>query len=370
MPLARLRSLLLVPFAAAVVATGCGRDTARLSPTAPTDLLGSTTSTSELHVAFSPASSAGDLTVREDASSPAGHQAGGSFRELSGFVTEKGTDSLTVRGTIVTIEHATLIRHGHRILTLADIRVGDHVQVRGVTDGETLIAGEIKVEDTDRGEGDDDSDDVKGLVSALAGTCPNLTFTVGAIAVTTDGTTEFRGTPCEALVNGARVDVQGTPQADGSIVATKVDIKLGEDEVRGAISGLSGTCPTLTFTVGTTPVTTSSFTEFKGRRCAAVANGLTAEAKGTRQTDGSIVAVKIDVRQFDDDDDIEGTVSELSGTCPNLTFAVGTTRVTTNDTTEFKGAACTALVNGTRIEAEGTRQADGSIAATKIEVDG
>jgi hypothetical protein len=81
------------------------------------------------------------------------------------------------------------------------------------------------------------------------------------------------------------------------------------------------------------------------------------------------VAVKVDVNVGHDEDEVEGTVSGLTGTCPNLTFTVGITRVTTNSTTEFKGAACSAIVNGATVEAEGTRLADGSIMATKVELD-
>jgi hypothetical protein len=47
----------------------------------------------------------------------------------------------------------------------------------------------------------------------------------------------------------------------------------------------------------------------------------------------------------------------------------GTTRVTTNGTTKFEGAACSALANGAHVEVEGARLADGSIAAAKVKFD-
>lgn len=361
---ARVRFLSLA--LAALITAACGHDSPLRSPTAPTDVLGSGAST-ERSVAFSTESGDADFTVRESTISPADHQRSGSLRELSGFVTAKGTDSITVRDITVKVEHATVIRHGHRILTLADIQVGDKVEVRGVQSGSTLVASEIKLEDTD-GEGDHGKAEAKGLISGLTGTCPSLTFTVGTTRVTTNGTTEFRGTVCAAVVNGARVDIQGTRQTDGSIVATKVDTKLGEDEVRGAVAALTGTCPNLTFTVGTTRVTTNIRTEFKGSGCAGIVSGLLVEAKGTRQTDGSIIAVKVDVGLDHDDDEVEGTLSGLAGTCPNLTFTIGTTRVTTNNLTEFKGTACSAITNGVKVEAEGRRQTDGLLLAEKVDV--
>jgi hypothetical protein len=48
---------------------------------------------------------------------------------------------------------------------------------------------------------------------------------------------------------------------------------------------------------------------------------------------------------------------------------VGTKRVTTSLATEFKGASCIAIANGAHVEAEGMPLADGSIAASKVEVE-
>ena len=74
------------------------------------------------------------------------------------------------------------------------------------------------------------------------------------------------------------------------------------------------------FTVGTTKVTTNASTKFEDVTCATLANGMAVEAKGTRQSDGSILATEVE-RELDE---VEGTVSALSGTCPTLTFNVGT----------------------------------------------
>jgi hypothetical protein len=152
----------------------------------------------------------------------------GNHGELSGFVTAKGANSLTVRGITVKIVTATIIRHGHTMLTLADIEVGDHVQARGTRDaaGTTLTATEIKVEDT---EGDDEDKDehkneVEGTVAALTGTCPAITFTVGTTKVTTSSTTTFKDGVCTGIANGTKVEVKGTLQTDGSIAASSVEL--------------------------------------------------------------------------------------------------------------------------------------------------
>ena len=154
----------------------------------------------------------------------------GSRRALSGFVTAVNATSLTVRGVVVTAAPGAVIRHGNQPLLLSSIVVGDHVQARGRMGADALSASEIKVERTrghaDDGEGtDEDRSEVEGAVSDMVGTtgCPVLTFKVGTTTVTTSAATVFDGVLCTALANGALVEVKGATQADGSILASKVE---------------------------------------------------------------------------------------------------------------------------------------------------
>ncbi len=62
-------------------------------------------------------------------------------------------------------------------------------------------------------------------------------------------------------------------------------------------------------------------------------------------------------------------MSGLTGTCPSLTFTVQQTTIKTNGSTEFKDGSCASVANGKRVEVEGTRQADGTIMATEVELD-
>ena len=171
----------------------------------------------------------------------------GDHGSLSGVVTAISATSITVRGTVVTVNAATRIRHGGRTLTMADVTVGDHVQVKGTTatttTGTTFTATEVKVEDMDHdddGDADEDDDDdendagakVEGKISGLTGTCPALTFnvvsgttTITTTKVTTNTLTKFDDVLCTALVNDKVVEVKGTKQTDGSILATKVEIE-------------------------------------------------------------------------------------------------------------------------------------------------
>jgi hypothetical protein len=68
-----------------------------------------------------------------------------------------------------------------------------------------------------------------GTIGGLSGSCPAVNFLLSpskgpAVTVHTNTATRFNGngTSCAGLANGARVEVQGTKQADGSVLATKI----------------------------------------------------------------------------------------------------------------------------------------------------
>jgi hypothetical protein len=83
--------------------------------------------------------------------------------------------------------------------------------------------------DEDGAEGEDDpaKAEVKGTVAGLPeGTrpCPALTFTVGTTTVKTDASTIFDDVTCLTLASGDIVEVAGTKQTDGSILAKTVEL--------------------------------------------------------------------------------------------------------------------------------------------------
>ncbi len=313
--------LLVGTFAAAVLTVGCGSGSALQSPTGPS---GTVSATSSVAGDVSSASSAdlfetldkggnpgrgktGDAGDSEHGSGPgnAGDHGRGHDDRVVGFVSAKFADTFTVNGITVAGGPGVVIRHGNRTLTMADIQVGDHIQARGSMEGTTLVATEIKVEDT----GDDNDEgagqaELKGAVSAFSGaaSCPAATFTIGTTKVTTSATTVFDDVTCATLADGAIVEVEGTKQADGSILAGKVEGEAGPDEVEGMIFALAGTgsCPALTFKVGSTlatatTVNTSASTKFDGVVCTALANGARVEVEGTKQADGSITAASVEL---------------------------------------------------------------------------
>lgn len=314
----RLR-LLLTPFAAAALTVGCGGGSLLQSPTGPSGALSSDTSLTGDSEAVSrtynvdtlarggiPGKPPADADDGDSGKKPGdvGSPGRGHDDKVVGFVSAKSSDTLTVNGITVVAGPGAVIRHGNRTLTIADIEVGDHIQGRGTMEGTTLVATEIKVEDTGHDDGDVDEVELKGAIAGLSATanCPVVTFTIGATNVTTSAATVFDDVTCATLANAAIVEVEGTKKADGSILATKVELEAGPDEVEGMIFALAGTgaCPTLTFKVGpieslATTVNTNGSTTFTGVACAALANGARVEIEGTKQVDGSITAASVEL---------------------------------------------------------------------------
>jgi hypothetical protein len=133
-----------------------------------------------------------------------------------------------------------------------------------------------------------------GFISGSTGTCPAVTFTVQSTKVTVNSSTTFPSTTCaDATKNDANVTVTGTKQADGSVVATSVSL-VPPTTLTGAVSGSTGTCPAVTFTVQSTKVTVNSSTTYTATTCAAAtANGANVKVTGPKQVDGSVLATTV-----------------------------------------------------------------------------
>src|SRR5205814_4270138 len=118
-----------------------------------------------------------------------------------------------------------------------------------------------------------------------------------------------------------RVHVQGM-QNGSAIVASEVKVEdekspeTEEGEVEGTVSALSGSCPSLTFVVGTTKVTTSASTQRKETLCSEVTNGVKEEVNGIGQADGSIAARRVEIEEAEfEEGEVKGIVRVMLGGC-------------------------------------------------------
>ena len=136
--------------------------------------------------------------------------------------------TLTVGTRTVNVSATTRIVHGDTVLTLTSIHIGDHIHVHGTVNGSAIDAAKIEVENGQEtpGRGDEPNEvEISGSISNKGGVCPALTFTVGSTPVVTDSKTEFKNAGCSALANNVRVEVKGTKQSTGRVLATRVEKK-------------------------------------------------------------------------------------------------------------------------------------------------
>jgi hypothetical protein len=95
---------------------------------------------------------------------------------------------------------------------------------------------------------------------------------------------------------GQTVTIQAN-RSGSTITALEIFIENGPGtfvQIEGQVSGVTGTCPSLTFKIsGTSIVSTSPVTMFAGRPCSQLSDGAGVRVDGYRQSDGSIAATSV-----------------------------------------------------------------------------
>ncbi len=208
---------------------------------------------------------------------------------------------------------------------------------------------------------------VVGTVGSVTGTCPAVTFVVSGVTVHVTANTAYESGSCADLKDGVTAGAIGSKISDGSVEARRVKIgpATPPPHVEGAVTGLIGTCPALTFTLAGTTVHTTDRTRFEGGSCADVKEGARAGAAGPKDSTGAIVAQMVKIAP-PPPPHVEGPVAGLTGACPALTFTLSGTTVHTTDKTVFEGGTCADVKEGVRAGAIGPKDASGAITAERV----
>jgi hypothetical protein len=230
-------------------------------------------------------------------------------------------------------------------LTLADLKVGDYVEVYGSqnTDG-SVQATRVELGTA----GADSLDEFHGIVSALDTTA--MTFQAGGFLVSY-GTATVQGT----LANGLMVEIRGT--ASGTTftatwvkVETEMNDSGSEVELAGPISGLDSTAKTfllMSYTV-----------DYSGAKVeGTLAEGAQVEVEGTAGPAGTmtLLAREVTVRFTSTGDgasssEVEGTVTAIDLTAGTIT--VGSTTYWSDSTTLFVKAGASASFSDVTVGAK------------------
>jgi hypothetical protein len=163
--------------------------------------------------------------------------------EVEGRIVSVSGRTLVIgsRPTSVLVPEGTPIRHGSSTRAFSELVPGVRVHVKASRAGDVLTANEVKLQNDNRvgdDESDDDADDddesdddddefeMSGAVSgAISGQCPTISFSVAGTTVTTNASTKFDDVTCSTLKSGDTVKVEGTKQANGSVLAREVEKK-------------------------------------------------------------------------------------------------------------------------------------------------
>lgn len=217
--------------------------------------------------------------------------------EFKGKVESISAPNLTVAGRTVVTSAATTITRKGAAIALADLQIGDLVEVEGALQHDGSVAARsIHVEDASAPEADDDVPVLVGTLTAIDGS----KLTVSGVTVLVDAATVIRKADAKidlaALKVGDRLVVEGKVQADKSVLATRIRVRLPEEaEVKlfGAIAALDPVAKSLT--IGETTVFTDAATRFEeGGTFAGLKVGDVVEVEATRRADGTLLARSIE----------------------------------------------------------------------------
>lgn len=194
-----------------------------------------------------------------------------------------------------------ITRRGDVTLTLADLNVGQFIEVRGVFTSTGIDARRIEVESEPESVNEFH---IRGTLDGVAQSNGSLTLTVGGVAVVANTSTRIRTRgPARllALVDlaaGQRVDIEGIIE-NGQLIATDIEIgpkmqELAELEFRGTVTAINGNA--ISIRIALQPpievvVNRTETTRIEGT----LSVGVEVEVKATLARDFTIIALKIEV---------------------------------------------------------------------------
>ncbi len=237
---------------------------------------------------------------------------GGSQEQLEGLIQAlpptTAAGSFRVAGQTITTDGGTVFFHENgSAAAFSDLALGQRVHVAGRMSGSVFIANTVQIQNGDDDQGNngnggnqDQSASIDGVLTSQSGAIPNLTLLVGGTVVTTDSSTIVRRRgdvqPLSVLQVGMDLHVEGTRQANGSILARMLQIKDdatgGAFQISGSMGGVKGTCPSLQFVVNGLSIFTDGSTAFTPA-CSTFKSGTKVTVNGVTQADGSVKATSV-----------------------------------------------------------------------------
>lgn len=283
----------------------------------------------------------------------------------------------TVAGRTIHVTSSTELKQSDGAFAAGKI-----VKVEGVKQNDNSINAK-KIETKSAGSnGGGPSFKFNGTIEEL----PNTTGRIGdwkvsgrVIHVSTTTVIEQEDGP---VAVGAKVEVEGSQRTDGSVDASKIHTddesgNSGSFEFYGTIESLPSTTGRIgEWAISGRKVNVTAATRIKQEK-GAVAVGVVVQVKGTVKADGSVDATDIETKSGPANpggggnrvSEFHGTIETLPGTTGQIgLWTISGRKVNVVASTVIEHAALGIAV-GKRVEVKGTPQTDGSINASKIEIE-
>jgi uncharacterized Zn-binding protein involved in type VI secretion len=266
--------------------------------------------------------------------------------------------------------------------TAGVINNDDPVEAKGTTlNGNTLVATRVEYKGNRFADDEGDFAEIEGFITRFSSATD---FDVSGLPVTTTGSTTYEGGTAADLGLNLKVEVEGVFDANGVLVAAKVDIKSSTAvRVTGNLDSVSGnTLTILGITVNTDSLTTrfedKSDADVDPLRVGDLNTGDYVEIRGQEQPVGQITAMIVERDDPDTRTELRGFVESENE--PNLTV-LGVTIATTGATvyrdsrgsTEVPMSAVdfwAAVQTGSLVDARGSATGDTTLTATELELEG
>lgn len=237
--------------------------------------------------------------------------------EFTGVVEAIGEASITVNGTVFTVDDATVVTdHANQPIVFAVLVVGETVEIKGYRQADGSVRA-VRIHREDRGE---DEVELTGLIESIdAGSLvvSGLTFVTNELTVILDN--NRNPIVFADLAVGMVVEIRADVQPGGALLATdiKIEDRLEDEvEVRGVVDSVGdSTMVVLGQSFRILPATV--FVDNNGATIGleAFSAGSIAEIRATLQPGGLIVALHV---QEENDDasriEVRGPVSAVGAT--------------------------------------------------------
>lgn len=302
--------------------------------------------------------------------------AGGEF-ELVGIVTNLDNANSTFDIGSQSVEFSGAIFDDFNGALLAD---GDQVEAKGSTldaDG-TLIAVKVELEEDDLAE--NDVLELEGLITRFTSATD---FEVFGRHVTTNSTTVFEGGTAEELAENIKVEVAGRINAEGILVAARVEIRAVEDTRFEALIDSVDIAANRVTVLGINFLMTNTTQLEDDSELALTFFGLDdliagefLEIRGKLEDDGSVTATRLERDDLEEEVSVRGAVQSNDSSSFSLVIA-GVSIVTTGETVyrnaleltmtreEFFAAASA----GVNVEGEGIQIGVSEITAIELHLE-